>query len=233
MPWLATLERKYLHSSTKGLDMYSRKKDIDNNSSTTTDTLAFYIENAAVYAQQTFGLDMSPEQLKFAAYLPTGAAVLDAGCGSGRDSAEFSKQGFKVTAIDGCLELVHETCRRVGSEKFTGLHLQFDEMSWDAEFDGVWACASLLHLPQTELMDALARIFTALKNNGVFYSSFKEGTEPRTDSKGRYFNDFTPERLTVSMKDRGFEIEELWRTTSKTEPGMHWVNIIVRKVAAL
>jgi SAM-dependent methyltransferase len=79
-------------------------------------------------------------------------------------------------------------------------------MDWDAAFDGVWACATLLHLAPAELPAALANIRRALKPGGAFLCSFKEGDTERL-ANGRYFNDLTLERLQALLVDAGFEIE--------------------------
>ena len=96
--------------------------------------------------------------------VPAGGAVLEAGCGSGRDALVFLRAGRAVTAFDGSAEMV----RRASAH--TGLpvrHMTFQEMDWDSAFDGVWASASLLHVPRAELPAVMQRIVRALKPRGV------------------------------------------------------------------
>lgn len=193
-------------------------------------TLSFYETNAAQYVANTLTLDLGAEQQQFLASLPANAIgstrLLDAGCGSGRDARAFSARGFQVTAFDGCAALALQ------ARAFTGLpvrHLRFDEMDYAAQFEGVWACASLLHLPPAELGDAMSRIHRALTANGAFYACFKVGEGERIDSTGRYFNDFTPARLTGYLTECGFDVEAVTSVDNKLDAGMQWVNAFSRK----
>lgn len=86
---------------------------------------------------------MSDIYSKFLHHVHSGGHILDAGCGSGRDTKYFIDHGYQVTAIDGSKEMVS------AASKLTGLtvqHLQFDEIYCQQEFDGIWACASVLHV---------------------------------------------------------------------------------------
>ena len=99
--------------------------------------------------------DMSEWRNRFIKYLPDGGRVLDAGCGSGRDSKAFIVQGYSVVAIDASREMCLRASELLGQEVW---QMRFDEMSFDDEFDGVWACASLLHVPVSEMADVLKKI---------------------------------------------------------------------------
>jgi SAM-dependent methyltransferase len=197
-----------------------------------TRTLSFYEANAAHYARSTLSLDLGKEQQQFLAALPPTAKrparILDAGCGSGRDAAAFAARGFQVSAFDGCAQLVAQ------ARALTGLpvaHLRFDEMRYLAQFDGIWACASLLHLPLPQLDDALARIHRALIAGGAFYACFKLGEGARIAEDGRYFTDFTPVRLADYFTARGFDVEALTLSRSPNQQGVdqQWVNAFSRK----
>ena len=124
----------------------------------------------------------------FLALMPPAGRILDAGCGSGRDAIAFVKRGFEVTAFDGSVELARLASDRTG---LSILHLTFDEIAWRDEFDGVWACASLLHLPSRELQAALQRLVHALRLGGVLYVSMKAG-QSEGEREGRWFTDATP-----------------------------------------
>ena len=127
-------------------------------------TINFYDKNAEAYAALTVTADMSRAYEKFLAYLPCGAKVLDAGCGSGRDSLFFMRQGYRVTMLDASAAM----CRC--AEKLTGqkaLHKTFAEINFDKQFDGIWANASLLHVPEQELEKVLKILYRALKDDGV------------------------------------------------------------------
>ena len=147
-------------------------------------TIAFYDEK---YAESTAHLDMQQFYDRFEKYLPEGASVLDAGCGSGRDSKHFIEKGYTVTAFDAS-----ETMCECAS-KMTGLEvrkLTFQEMDYKDCFDGIWACASLLHVPENELSIVLSKLFLSLRDGGVLYASWKCGEAERVeDSSGRFFSD--------------------------------------------
>ena len=81
-------------------------------------------------------------------YLPLGAKILDLGCGSGRDTKYFLQKGYDVVAVDGSIEMVKLSTEFTGKQT---LHLTFDEINFNEEFDGVWACASLLHVPRNKI----------------------------------------------------------------------------------
>ena len=111
------------------------------------------------------------------------------------------------------------------------LQLRFDEINFDEEFDGIWACASLLHVPNDDLPDVLGKIHKALKDKGILYVSFKygEGTKQRGD---RIFSDFTEGSVKRLLNAAGFEVIECG-VTSDIRPGRgdeKWVNVIARRI---
>ena len=154
-------------------------------------SLDFYDVHAKEYAALTVKADMSPAYDRFLAYLPAGAAILDAGCGSGRDSLCFMKKGYDVTMLDASGEM----CKC--AEALTGqkaLCMGFHEIEFADRFDGIWACASLLHVSEKELENVLAIFHRALKRDGVLYASWKYGEAERCDGE-RFYCDMTEEKL--------------------------------------
>ncbi|QYO76496.1 class I SAM-dependent methyltransferase [Devosia salina] len=147
------------------------------------ETLKFYADNAATYAQHAQGA--TPQLAGFMALLPPGGSVLELGTGNGRDAAAMLAAGFAVTASDASPQLAIEAERRLGvAVKIMAFH-ELDDV---AAYDGVWACACLLHAPRAELTDDLARIFRALKPGGWLVASFKAGSGEGRDGLGRYYN---------------------------------------------
>ena len=127
--------------------------------------------------------------------------------------------------MDGCRELCEHTRNRVGCE---ARQLRFDELDYTDTFDGVWACASLLHVRKAELPGVLRLVRKALKKNGAFYASFKYGNEER-DKNGRVFSDFTEDSVRTLLEEAGgFRVVKLW-LTHDARPGRtdeSWVNIL-------
>lgn len=107
----------------------------------------------------------------------------------------------------------------------------FVELNFDQAFDGVWACASLLHVPYGELTGIFLKIVKALKPGGILYASFKYG-DFEGERSGRYFTDFTEERLMVLLEPvEGLEIIEAFVTEDvrKDRDKEKWLNVIGRK----
>jgi 2-polyprenyl-3-methyl-5-hydroxy-6-metoxy-1,4-benzoquinol methylase len=128
---------------------------------------------------------MAPIRQRFIAQLPPGAHILDAGCGSGREARAFADAGFQVTAFDASAELARLASAHCG---FDVAARRFEEVDEVAQFDGIWSCASLLHVPLAAMPDTLARLWTALRPGGTQYVSVKHGTGERTHG-GRRFTD--------------------------------------------
>lgn len=193
-------------------------------------TLKYYEENAEAFVQTTIAVDFSETQDRFLRKLSSGACILDFGCGSGRDTKYFINKGFDVTPIDGSKEL----CEL--ASVFTGIKVKqmlFQELSEVGQYDGIWACSSILHVPKDQLADVLERMTMALKDNGVIYTSFKY-SDFEGERGGRYFSDFTIESFEKFIENvQGIKIEECW-ITGDVRPGRaeeQWLNLILRKTS--
>jgi len=162
-------------------------------------TLQFYRGNAEAYAKRTF-TSRQARLMAFLAQLPPGASILELGCGAGGDTAEMLARGFEVRATDGSPEMAGVASRHLGRTVETLLFHDLDEVG---AYDGVWANACLLHVPRTELADVLARIWRALKAEGVFYASYKEGDVDGRDTLDRYYNYPSQDWLRATYADAG------------------------------
>ena len=191
-------------------------------------TIDYYNSNATDFFTSTVNADMSAQYERFEKYLQAGASILDCGCGSGRDTKYFLEKGYKVTAIDGSEEL----CKR--ASELTGINvrkLYFQDVDYINEFDGIWACASLLHVDIKELPDVFLKLCRALKEGGILYVSFKYG-EFSGERNGRLFTDLNDESFGKMIDDiPGFSILEKG-LSSDVRPGReeeNWLNAIVRR----
>lgn len=190
-------------------------------------TQDFYNQNAAEFFEGTVAADMMQNYKPFLERLPKGAKILDAGCGSGRDSLAFKKLGYEVTAIDGSEELCKLASKYIGQEV---KHIQFQELDFENEFDGIWACATLLHVPSQELSVVIESLVKALKKDGVLYVSFKYG-DFEGERNGRYFHDLTEEKAEELFTVGGLKVEKMWITSDVREGrgDEKWVNLIARQ----
>lgn len=187
-------------------------------------TLNYYDRNAKEYFDNTVNADMSDCYQRFLRYLPENAYILDAGCGSGRDSKYFLLSGNKVKAIDGSKELCELAGEYIGQEVE---NIQFSDLNYYDEFDGIWACASLLHVDKKEIKNVFGKLYNALKKNGILYASFKYGNSDRIQGD-RYFNDMNEESVGELLC--GFNIKELWLSDDvRPERTDRWINFIGKK----
>ncbi len=190
-------------------------------------TLKYYQDNAQTFFNGTVNVDMSSLYETFTKHLAPGARVLDAGCGSGRDAKAFLEMGYQVEAFDASPAMV-ELAR-----EHTGLPVQlmtFADVEWKEAFDGIWCCASLLHVPAVELPGVMRRLADALKSGGVWYVSFKYG-EGEREVEGRRFTDMDEMRLRALVGAMvGIEVFEMWTTRDKRPArDESWMNVVLRK----
>ncbi len=191
-------------------------------------TIAYYDEHAAEFVENTRDAVFTDIQENFVRYMPKGGKILDFGCGSGRDTKYFLDAGFQVEAIDGSREM----CKL--ASKYTGIDvlcMDFTDFSAPMHFEGIWACASLLHLGREELEKVFGKLYEALKLNGLLYASFKLGTF-EGEKNGRYFTYMEEESVKELLeKYPGFLVESLW-VSRDVRPGREnesWINFMLRK----
>ncbi|WNJ80113.1 class I SAM-dependent methyltransferase [Cedecea neteri] len=185
----------------------------------------YYQTHAKTFFDGTVNVDMSSLYLAFTRRLPAHAKVLDAGCGSGRDAFAFTQMGYQVEAFDASPELVtlarEHTCLPVKL-------MTFAEVDAKDEYDGIWCCASLLHVPFVQLPGVMQKLAAALKYKGVWYFSFKYGNSERVKD-GRSFTDINEERLATLLQNLpDLEIAEQWITQDvRPDRDEMWLNVIL------
>lgn len=195
-------------------------------------TIAYYNKNAKAFCDNTFHADMRSCRNRFISFLPKpkgeNITVLDAGCGSGRDSLCFMKQGFLVEALDASEELCRLAEQNLGQKVPC---MSFEDISYIERFDGIWACASLLHVSRRNLPAVLHRLYRALKSQGIIYASFKYGDSEVVRGE-RQYSDFKEDSGMELFTSAGFMVLECFTTTDvrPDHSAEKWINIIGRKL---
>lgn len=190
-------------------------------------TMDYYNQHVDKFVASTFHVEMGELYQRFIRYLPDGGRILDIGCGSGRDSLAFKKLGYQVEAIDYSEELVTK------ARELTGISVRqknFYELSELNQYDGIWACASLLHCERKRLPEVLEKILKALKVNGICYMSFKYGAGDRYKD-GRQFIDMDESQAQSLLKKfDNILLLQQWITTDKRPAhNEDWLNIVFQK----
>ncbi|MCF6442569.1 class I SAM-dependent methyltransferase [Pseudoalteromonas luteoviolacea] len=195
-------------------------------------TFHYYSQHAQEFADATLNVDMQPLYTPFLQALQdkpnSQLHILDAGCGSGRDALAFKKQGFQVSAMDACPELVEIASNLLNQPV---QHAHFESFNHVAEFDGIWACASLLHVEHRHLPRVMQNLEQALKPKGVMYASFKHGQGERIHGE-RHFSDLDEKGLAQLLEGLpSLDAIKVWVTEDR-RPGREnelWLNCLLRK----
>tara|TARA_Y100000310_G_scaffold167542_1_gene167311 strand:- start:1324 stop:1941 length:618 start_codon:yes stop_codon:yes gene_type:complete len=148
-------------------------------------TIKGYSEIAKDYAEKVKDLSPHEQSKRFLSYLKKGDLILDIGCGPGRDAKIFTNQGYCVVGIDpaeGMLTLAKKNALNAKFKKMQAENISFE----DESFHGIWACASLLHLPKATLPKAISGAYRVLKKHGIFYASFIQGDFEGTKKSKAY-----------------------------------------------
>ena len=187
----------------------------------------YYTNKAKAYIESTLHVDMQPFYQHFLPLLPERARILDAGCGSGRDARYFIEHGYKVMTFDASAEIAALAEKEIGQP----VEVQrLQDIQYQNQFDGIWACASLLHVPHSELESVFLRLHSALKPGGVLYASFKYGSGER-ERDGRRFTDMNEAGLDRLLNDvDGFSKVDVWISEDRRpeRAAEKWLNILLR-----
>ena len=193
------------------------------------DSIAYYDKNAQTFFAGTVSADMADGRLRFLEALSPGSRILDAGCGSGRDALAFKQLGFDVTAFDGSAEMVRMASAHTGLEV---LQLTFEEVCWRDAFDGIWANASLLHVPRNQLVGVMRKLRDALMVGGIWELSFKPGAGEGV-AFGRWFTNLSEADVPALVDEVGGLTVLALTSSFDVRPGKShegWTNILVRRV---
>lgn len=192
------------------------------------DSIDYYERYASAYYENTVGWNMEKVMGRFLELLPENAEVLDLGCGSGRDTVALEEAGCYVTPMDGSGEM----CRlaEILTDKEV-LHMTFEEMDFEEVFDGIWACASLLHVGRKDMNRIMGKVMDALVPGGILYMSFHYGDQEEYRN-GRLFCDYTEKSIRrVIRQQEDADIIDIWVTEdSGSRKGNDWLNVLVKKL---
>ena len=194
----------------------------------TNTTLDYYNNNAHSFTSDTLDVEFSDIQDRFLAELQPGTLIFDFGCGSGRDSRYFLQKGYRVEACDGSEEMVKAATQNTG---IPVKQMLFSELDEQERYDGIFACASILHVPSAELLDIIRKMKKAVKKGGVLYISFKYGTFEGVRN-GRYFTDLTEESLKQILEQVGGLDVINTGITGDARSGRKdekWLNVLLRR----
>ncbi|MFH0889840.1 MAG: class I SAM-dependent methyltransferase [Candidatus Aenigmatarchaeota archaeon] len=173
-----------------------------------------YDKSASLWADnhwthnQEKDLGLIPILKKFVEIIGNRGSVLDAGCGPGRDTKFLLECGIKTIGIDFSDGMLEEAKKRVPNGDFRKMDMRVLDFE-DNAFEGVWACASLLHFPKNEISKSLKEFGRVLKPNGILCALVKEGTGEgiETEKYGpRFFAYYQKEEFENKVKESGFEV---------------------------
>lgn len=183
----------------------------------------YYKKHVNEFIEDTFNVDMSEHYRFFERHLIDKGVLLDIGFGSGRDSLYFKSKGYEVYSIDPEEEFIKHA-KEIGLDHV--YKMKAEDIDFIDKFDGIWACASLLHVSSKNLKETFRRCADALKDDGVMYASFKYGVF-EGERNGRYYLDLNEESIKQFTDLSVVDV----KITEDVRPNRveKWLNVILRK----
>ena len=196
-------------------------------------TLEHYNQRATAFWEGTRHHNVTPNIAILLQYIEAQApfTILDFGCGPGRDLKVFCELGHIAVGLDGTARFVdmaraHSSCE-VWQQDFCKLDLP------DKHFDGIFANASLFHVPSQELPRVLLELYATLKTGGVLFSSNPHGHNEEGWSGGRYGAYYDLQTWQRHMSDAGFvELTHYYRPDGLARHQQPWLASVWRKLPA-
>jgi SAM-dependent methyltransferase len=193
------------------------------------ETIKSYNAHPKFYADRYCREGLGKYRDEFLAALPDGIGrVLDGGCGPGRDCLEFDRSGVSVVGLDLAMGLLR-IARRSVSVPLVCSDLRVLPFASNS-FDGVWLCASLLHLSPVAVSIALREANRVLVPKGVLFASVvtgESGWRPDPCGGRRWF--VASERLSFDSAVTASGLELIGRSGRESDSEGGWINILARK----
>ncbi|NLJ95620.1 MAG: class I SAM-dependent methyltransferase [Clostridiales bacterium] len=192
-------------------------------------TRMFYESNAEEYFNKTYNANMLYEYDRFLNYVAPTGHVMDLGCGSGRDSLFFLQHNYIVDALDSSKKLCELVNKKIGIKP---LNCRIQDWKPNIRYDGIWACASLLHLKSDEFETFIRNLQIYLNIHGVLFASVKNGIPTGVCDDGRYYQNYTEASIkNIIDKNPALSLKELWYSQDSFDrDDFRWMNFIVMKV---
>ncbi|KQW88524.1 methyltransferase [Massilia sp. Root418] len=204
--------------------------DIERITHITQATLQHYEHSAQQFFEGTRDHDVSQNVGALLGAIRSAAPyrILDLGCGPGRDLKTFSELGHSAVGVDGSAEFVRMARAWSGCEVWQQDFVQLDLPA--AAFDGIFANASLFHVPSAALPDVLRRLYAALKPDGVLFSSNPRGDNREGWNGPRYGSYYDYETWERYLTAAGFEaLGHYYRPPGLPREQQPWLASLWRK----
>ncbi|PLC54519.1 SAM-dependent methyltransferase [Pollutimonas nitritireducens] len=197
-------------------------------------TLDYYARNAESFKAGTLDHDVSQNMAALLRHIHGAPPyrILDFGCGPGRDLKAFTAMGHIATGLDGTAAFVSMARDESGCEVWHQDFLSLDLP--DHRFDGIFANASLFHIPTKELPRVLRQLYAALKPGGVLFSSNPRGDNQEGWSGGRYGAYHDLEAWRAYLTAAGYtELEHYYRPEGRPRDQQPWLATVWRTKPAI
>lgn len=189
----------------------------------------FYESNAEEYFNKTYNANLLYEYKRFLNYVIPSGHIMDLGCGSGRDSQYFLQHNYIVDALDSSKKLCELVNKKLGIKP---INSRIQDWKPDKGYDGIWACASLLHLKTDEFETFLTSLPIYLNIHGVLFASVKSGIQTGFSEDGRFFQNYSEDSIKdIINKNQGLTLKELWYSQDSLDrDGFRWMNFIAMRI---